>query len=136
MSSRDSVNSKNLNFANKRKYKHLKNHKHQHSSQLPHHNNQLNSSWSNRIITPLQNQFKHPTWLSRNNFLTIMSHPSKLNSSSLNNTNRNYLFICRKKIKLTNNNSTATSPKNYVSNELALVEGVVLKKGSSIRFKI
>ena len=57
-------------------------------------------------------------------------------TSSLSNKNRNYLFICRKKIKLTNNNSTATNPELNYSPELALVEGVVLKKGSSIRFKI
>jgi hypothetical protein len=39
-------------------------------------------------------------------------------------------------IQLTSNNSTATNPEENVSAELALVEGVVLKKGSSIRFKI
>ena len=62
-------------------------------------------------------------------------HTKRL-TASLNNTNRNHLFICRKWIELTNNNSTATNPEQSVSSELALVEGVVLKKGSSIRFKI
>ena len=57
-------------------------------------------------------------------------------TDSLNNTNRNLFFIFRKKIKLTNNNSTATILEHDYFSELGLVEGVVLKKGSSIRFKI
>ena len=62
-------------------------------------------------------------------------HTKRL-TASLKNTNRNFLFICRNKIKLTNNNSTAINPEQNTSYDLALVEGVVLKKGSSIRFKI
>jgi hypothetical protein len=46
------------------------------------------------------------------------------------------LFIYRKWIQLTNNNSTATNTNKWTRDQLALVEGVVLKKGSSIRFKI
>ena len=89
------------------------------------------------MINKLKNLFKNSTRLNWNKYVKLPSDRSKLISSSLNNTKGNLFFIFRKKIKLTNNNSTATNPeKNWSSDELAFVEGDVLKKGSSIRFKI
>ncbi len=50
-------------------------------------------------------------------------------------TNRKYFFIVRNEIILSNNNSRATNPQGSPTCALALVEGVVSKKGSWIRFK-
>jgi hypothetical protein len=50
-------------------------------------------------------------------------------------TNRKYFLMVRKEITLSDNNRRATNPGN-ITYALALVKGVVSKKGSSIRFKI